>query len=179
MHERAFEILGIEPTTDGRVIRSAFVRLARIYHPDRFIGMSADVRAEAERRMKEAVAAYEELRAARRAAAAPRVAPPMNKKMKDAWEDVRRAREAVSARRLEQERSRARWMLWEGLERQARERASFEAQQASMWIADEGATVRLPEPEETVEAVPSALARRLAEARNDHADSLIPAPHRH
>jgi curved DNA-binding protein CbpA len=173
MHERAFEILGIEATTDGRAIRNAFVRLARIYHPDRFAGMSADVRAEAERRMKEAVAAYEELRAAKKAASAARITPPRGKRVKDAWEDVRRAREAVAARRIEQERSRARWMLWEELERQARERAAFEAQQVSMWMDDDGGTIRLPEPE-AVEAVPSALARRLAEARAGRTDSLTP-----
>ena len=178
MHERAFEILGIEPTTDGRVIRNAFVRLARIYHPDRFAGMSTDVRVEAERRMKEAVAAYEELRAARKAAAVPRVAPPANKRKKDPWEEVRRARDAVVARRLEQERSRARWMLWEELERQARERATYEAQQASMWVADDGATIRLPEPEEIAETVPSELARRLAQARDGRADRLAPSPRR-
>jgi curved DNA-binding protein CbpA len=173
MQQRAFEILGIEPTTDGRVIRSAFVRLARIYHPDRFVGQPADVRAEAERRMKEVVTAYESLRAAKKSAAA-RVQPPSNKRKKDPWEEVRRAREAVMARRLEQERSRARWMLWEELERQARERATYEAQQASFWIADDGATVKLPEPDESSTPVPSALARRLAEARNGSPDSLAP-----
>jgi len=172
MHERAFEILGIEPTTDGRAIRNAFVRLARIYHPDRFVGMSSDVCAEAERRMKEAVAAYEELRSAKRTAAAPRVPPAGGRKTKDAWVQARRAREAVLARRMENERSRARWTLWEELERQARERAEFEAQEASAWIADDGTTVRLPEPEGSVEAVPSNLARRLAEARTGRTDSL-------
>jgi hypothetical protein len=172
MHQHAFEILGIEPTTDGRVIRNAFVRLARIYHPDRFSGQSADVRAEAERRMKEAVAAYEELRAMKKAATTPRFTPRVSKK-KDAWEEVRRAREAVMNRRLEQERSRARWMLWEELERQARERADYEAQQVSSWISDDGGTVRLPEPdEEPSRPVPSALAQRLAEARNGSPNSL-------
>jgi curved DNA-binding protein CbpA len=175
MHERAFEILGIEPTTDGRAIRNAFVRLARIYHPDRFNGMSADVRTEAERRMKEAVAAYEQLRAARKAASAPRVPPPKGKRVKDAWEDVRRAREAVATRRIEQERSRARWTLWEELEKQARERAAFEAEQVSMWMADDGGPIRLPEPEEIVDQVPSELVRRLAQARDGRTDTLIPA----
>ena len=63
MQSQAFETLGIEPTIDGRAIRAAFVRLARIYHPDRFAGQPPDVRSEAERRMKEAAAAYELLRA--------------------------------------------------------------------------------------------------------------------
>ncbi|MFY9588142.1 MAG: J domain-containing protein [Actinomycetota bacterium] len=174
MHQHAFEILGIEPTTDGRVIRNAFVRLARIYHPDRFMGMAADVRAEAERRMKEAVAAYEELRAMKKTAAAPRFTSRTSKTKKDPWEEVRRARDAVMTRRLEQERSRARWMLWEELERQARERATYEAQQASIWIADDDGAVRLPEPDESAEHVPSALARRLADARNGSPDFLAP-----
>ncbi len=177
MFDDAFKVLGIEPTTDGRVIRNAFVRLARIYHPDRFVGLSADVRAEAERRMKEAVAAYEELRAAKRPPT-PRVPPPANKRKKDPWAEVRRAREAVMARRLEQERSRARWLLWEELERQARERAAYEAQQASTWGAGDGGSIRLPEPEENAEPTPSALARRLAEARNGRADSLAPTSRR-
>jgi hypothetical protein len=98
--------------------------------------------------------------------------------MKDPWEQARRAREAVVARRLEQEQSRARWLLWEELERQARERATFEAQQASMWIADSGTTLRLPEPDEAVEPVPSTFARRLAEARNGSPNALAPTPRR-
>ena len=175
MFDNAFKVLGIEPTTDGRVIRTAYVRLARIYHPDRFIGMSPDVRAEAERRMKEVTGAYESLRAVKRTAAA--AAPRTRTKggAKDPWEQARRAREAVLARRLEQEQSRARWMLWEELERQARERARLEAQQASEWITDDGTTVRLPEPDTSVEAVPSTLSRRLAEARNGRDSSPVPA----
>jgi curved DNA-binding protein CbpA len=35
MFKKEFEILGIPPTSDGRVIRAAYVRLARTYHPDR------------------------------------------------------------------------------------------------------------------------------------------------
>ena len=62
MQSQAFQTLGIEPTIDGRAIRDAFVRIARIYHPDRFAGQPDDVRLEAERRMKEASAAYELLK---------------------------------------------------------------------------------------------------------------------
>ena len=62
MQSQAFQTLGIEPTIDGRAIRDAFVRIARIYHPDRFAGQPDDVRIEAERRMKEASAAYELLK---------------------------------------------------------------------------------------------------------------------
>lgn len=171
MFDTAFRVLGIEPTTDGRVIRSAYVRLARIYHPDRFVGMPDDVRLEAERRMKEAAAAYESLRAAKRTAAA--TMPPQAKRShKDPWEETRRVREAVAARKLEQERSRLRWLLWEELERQARDRAAYEA---SLIVLDDdarSATVR-PEPTEP-QGLPqrSQLSRRLEAARGARADSL-------
>jgi curved DNA-binding protein CbpA len=168
----AFQVLGIEPTTDGRVIRNAYVRLARIYHPDRFVGLPSDVRSEAERRMKEATAAYESLRAAKKTAARASATVSPRRGRKDPWEEVRRARESVLARRLEQERSRARWMLWEELERQARERAAHEAEQVSTWIGDNEGAVRLPEPDEPSAPVPSTLSRRLAEARNGSPDSL-------
>jgi len=59
---QAFEVLGIPPTEDGRAVRAAFRRLAKIYHPDRFVEMPSDVRDEAERRMKEATTAYELIR---------------------------------------------------------------------------------------------------------------------
>ena len=66
MSNQAFRIRGIAPTKDGRAIRDAFLRLARIYHPDRFVDMPDDVREEAERRMKEATVAYESLRSTKR-----------------------------------------------------------------------------------------------------------------
>jgi curved DNA-binding protein CbpA len=175
MFDNAFKVLGIEPTTDGRIIRLAYVRLARIYHPDRFVGLPSDVRAEAERRMKEATAAYETLRAAKKTAAASAPASTRRGK-KDPWDEVRRAREAIVARRLELERSRARWLLWEELERQARDRAAFEAQQASTWLDDNGPSPRIPEPSEyPVEPERSGLSRRLEEARNGPSDALTPA----
>lgn len=177
MFDNAFKVLGIEPTTDGRVIRNAYVRLARIYHPDRFTGMPPDVRSEAERRMKQATAAYESLRAAKRTAAA---SAPVSKTRgkKDPWEEAHRARDAVVARRLEQERSRARWLLWEELERQARQRAAFEAEQVSIWVDPPDSPVRLPEAgEQPPEPVRSAFARRLEEARNGSSGALAPARH--
>ena len=70
LDNKAFHVLGIEPTGDGRAIRAAFLRLARIYHPDRFAGQPDDVRVEAERRMKEATVAYEALRGTRQKSAA-------------------------------------------------------------------------------------------------------------
>jgi hypothetical protein len=174
MYERAFKILGIEPTTDGRVIRSAFVRLARIYHPDRFSGMPNDVRAEAERRMKEATEAYEQLRGARTAiAAAAQGVTRRTKNGKDPWDEVRRAREEVAARRAEQERSKARWLLWEELERQARQRAEEEAHLAI--VLDEDIPPPDRPPEDSPVCARSSFARRLDEARQAQNGSEVPA----
>ena len=135
--QRAFEVLGIEPTNDHQTIRKAFTRLARIYHPDRFVGQPDDVRSEAERRMKEAIAAYDALRSARRSAeSAAKSARTPRTRDHDPWEEARRAREAIVVRQSELERSRARWMLWEELERQARERAVYEAHFADTVVED-------------------------------------------
>lgn len=127
MSNRAFAILGIEPTTDERVIRSAFLRLARIYHPDRFVDMPDDVRAEAERRMKEATIAYESLRTTKPADEPP-PAP-----IDDA-EIRRRAaiyREAAEKKKRNDEYDRARWRAWEEAEKRARDKARMEADIAS------------------------------------------------
>lgn len=174
MFDHAFKILGIEPTTNSRAIRAAYVRLVRIYHPDRFVGMPDDVRAEAERRMKELAAAYETLRTAKRQAAVK--APPTpasRRRKKDPWEEVKRVREEAARRRREQEESRRRWLLWEELERQARERAEYEA---SLVTLDEDAPIRTPDtPVPAGDPTPeSLLARRLKAARGAQGDSLVP-----
>jgi curved DNA-binding protein CbpA len=158
MQRRAFEILGIDPTTDEKAIRNAFVRLARIYHPDRFAGMADDVRAEAERRMKQATAAYETLLAADRSAADAARTADVHKH--DAWEVARRAREAMAELRVENETRRQRWRMWEQLERQARERADLEAKLAG-FASDE--VIQLDEPAPI--PVRSNLSERLDEAR--------------
>lgn len=135
--QRAFDVLGIEPTNDHQLIRKAFTKLARIYHPDRFVGQPDDVRAEAERRMKEAIAAYDSLRSARRSAeAAAKTARTPRTRDHDPWEEARRAREAILVRQAELERSRERWLLWEELERQARARAADEAHFAANVVDD-------------------------------------------
>ena len=140
--QRAFDVLGIELTNDHQLIRKAFTRLARIYHPDRFVDQPDDVRAEAERRMKDAIAAYDSLRNTRRTAesAAASARTPRTRNP-DPWEEARRAREAILLRQAEIERSRARWLLWEELERQARERADSEAHFAGT-VADDLTVVR-------------------------------------
>ena len=172
MFDHAFNILGIEPTTNSRAIRAAYVRLVRIYHPDRFVGMPDDVRAEAERRMKELSAAYESLRSAKRKAAAKTPPPPASRRRnRDPWEEVKRVREEAAQRRLEQEESRRRWLLWEELEREVRERAEYEA---SLVTLGEDAPIRIPDaPEPARDPEPeSLLARRLKAARGLQGDSL-------
>jgi curved DNA-binding protein CbpA len=163
LNSSAFKILGIEPTNDGHAIRRAYLRLARIYHPDRFAGLPDDVRVEAERRMKEATAAYEELRSAKLDAADPaRSAVPA-----DRWERAKRARDAVEKIRVEQERTRARWQLWEQLEHQARDRAEWEARLASQLSgAAPRASQRTPEPDPDGPAgFTSSSTRKLGAAR--------------
>ena len=123
MQSQAFETLGIEPTIDGRAIRAAFVRLARIYHPDRFAGQPPDVRSEAERRMKEAAAAYELLRATNKTLLQGHTV--FNDK--DIQDRARKYRDAAEARQREEEKNRARWLRWEAIELAARERAEAES----------------------------------------------------
>lgn len=173
MFDRAFKVLGIEPTTDGRLIRAAYVRLARIYHPDRFAGMADEVRREAERRMKEVSAAYEGLRAARRSAgAAPK---PSRTPVTDPWEMARRSREAITAWRAAQERDRSRWLIWEELERQARDRAEVEARFAAAMAEDsdgDAYAANRSAPSEQSGSPRSILARRLEEARGSEGRAL-------
>jgi curved DNA-binding protein CbpA len=128
VQKEAFETLGIPPTIDGRAIRAAFVRFARIYHPDRFIGQPDDVREEAERRMKDAAAAYELLRASNKTHTPPK--PTINDK--ELRERARKYQEAMEARQRQDERNRARWLRWEAIEQQARERVEAEAAVAAI-----------------------------------------------
>jgi curved DNA-binding protein CbpA len=123
MQSQAFQTLGIEPTIDGRAIRDAFVRIARIYHPDRFAGQPDDVRLEAERRMKEASAAYELLKLSNTAITSGQSV--FNDK--DLQERTRAYRKAMEEREREDERNRARWARWEAIEKQSREKAELES----------------------------------------------------
>jgi curved DNA-binding protein CbpA len=173
----AFKILGIDPTNDGRAIRAAYVRLARIFHPDRFVGMPEDVRIEAERRMKEATAAYQELRALKRTSAAGAADSEVSTLRNDLWERAKRARDTVDEIRAEQQRSRTRWMLWEELERQARDRAEWEARMAAQ-LATDKPRVRDVRPERASDdpkGSASMLSRRLEAAREHKRDALAPA----
>jgi len=123
LQSEAFETLGIEPTIDGRAIRTAFVRLARIYHPDRLVGQPEDVRVEAERRMKEASAAYELLRTSNKALHQGKSVF----KDKEIQEAARKYREAMEERQRQEEKQRIRWRRWEAIEQAARERAEAES----------------------------------------------------
>lgn len=123
MQSQAFQTLGIEPTIDGRAIRAAFVRIARIYHPDRFADQPDDVRLEAERRMKEASAAYELLKTSNGLLAAGQTVL----KDKDLQERARAYRKAMEERQREEEKNRARWKRWEVIEKQARDKAEQES----------------------------------------------------
>lgn len=174
----AFAILGIEPTLDERVIRSAFLRLARIYHPDRFVDLPDDVRAEAERRMKEATIAYESLRTPKPAVEPP---PPIDD------EELRRRaikyREAAEKKKAMDEYDRARWRNWEEAEKRARDRAKLESDIASR-LAYEAGGFRVPaDPKPTTAAEPapieprkskSRLSERLDAARRDETHPLVP-----
>lgn len=180
MSNQAFAILGIEPTLDERVIRSAFLRLARIYHPDRFVDMPDDVRAEAERRMKEATIAYESLRTAK-PADEPELMPIDDAELR------RRAavyREAADKKKKMDEYDRARWRSWEEAEKRARDRARLEADIASRLAyeasgfrvpSDAKPTTDVPEPE----AIPakrnekSRLNERLDKARRGESHPLV------
>jgi hypothetical protein len=169
LDNRAFRVLGIEPTNDGRAIRAAFLRLARIYHPDRFAGQPDDVRAEAERRMKQATVAYEALRGTRQKSAARRA--PIDDK--DLQERARAVREILEAKQVEEKRNQARWQRWRELELQARARAEIEASiVAAVAEGDTGffrAPVDLRDDDETPSpkrAMPvSAFSQRLDAAR--------------
>jgi len=133
MGNQAFQILGIAPTEDGRAIRAAFLRLARIYHPDRFVDMPADVREEAERRMKEATVAYEALRSVNNGA------KPKPDDEIDEQEVHKRAlkyREVAERNREKEERDRERWRKWERVEEIARKKAKLEADIAAR-VAEE------------------------------------------
>jgi curved DNA-binding protein CbpA len=123
MQSQAFATLGIEPTIDRRVIRDAFVRIARIYHPDRFADQPEDVRKEAERRMKEASAAFELLKASNEALTAGQSV--FNDK--ELQERARAYRKAMEQRQREEDRNRARWARWDAIEKESRERAEAES----------------------------------------------------
>lgn len=71
-----FEVLGVSRTSTREEVTRAYRRLAQLYHPDRLSGLPDDVRAEAERRMKELNAAYDVVRSNLQQAAQPQYSAP-------------------------------------------------------------------------------------------------------
>jgi curved DNA-binding protein CbpA len=177
MNKQAFRILGIAPTDDGRAIRAAFLRLARIYHPDRFSDQPDDVREEAERRMKEATIAYESLRASRPTSALP-------EDQIDEEEIKKRAvkyREVAARKREKEALDEERWRRWERVEEIARKKAKLEADMAAR-VAEEidGASAAKeappPEPRPVQPPKPAprdSLADRLGAARRGETSPLV------
>ena len=183
MDSAAFQILGIEPTNNGRAIRAAFLRLARIYHPDRFAGQPDDVRAEAERRMKEATVAYEALRGTRQKSAERR--PTINDK--DLQERARAYRDIVEAKQAEEKRNRARWRKWQEIELEARARAEIESEIAAAIAGADQNPFRAPQANREAEKPPapkrempaSLFSQRLDAARRGETSPIArrdPAP---
>jgi len=185
MQSQAFQTLGIEPTIDGRAIRDAFVRIARIYHPDRFAGQPDDVRLEAERRMKEASAAYELLKVSNTAITSGQSV--FNDK--DLQERARAYRKAMKEREREEEKNRARWARWEAIEKEAREKAELESaialaamnevkgvqsQQARPASAASRPYVKADPPKLTAKTPSSALKTRIDAARKNQKDERRP-----
>jgi curved DNA-binding protein CbpA len=178
MGNQAFQILGIAPTADARAVRAAFLRIARIYHPDRFVDGPDDVRLEAERRMKEATLAYESIQSATKAA---KKHPKIDEKKLQAR--AKKFREEIEAKRVRDERDRARWMRWEAAERHAREAAEAEAEMAARIESDvDGTSVphrrvhesREPANENSEPKKRDPLAERLDAARRGVTSPLVP-----
>jgi predicted Zn-dependent protease with MMP-like domain/curved DNA-binding protein CbpA len=53
-----YAVLGLRPNASAEEIRHAFRRLAKLWHPDRYISAPAELRASAERRMRALTRAY-------------------------------------------------------------------------------------------------------------------------
>jgi len=144
MRNQAFRILGIAPTDDGRAVRAAFLRLARIYHPDRFVDMPEDVREEAERRMKEATVAYESLRAANNGTKAP---PEAEYDEEEVQQRALKYRDVVQRKRQKESVDRERWLRWERVEEIARKKAKLESDIAARVVSEvDGAPIHAPTP---------------------------------
>jgi len=61
-----YDILGVDEAASDNEVEAAYRRLLEIYHPDRFSGSRPEVRAEAERRMRDLNIAYDLLRSGER-----------------------------------------------------------------------------------------------------------------
>lgn len=61
-HHDAFRILGLEPDASYEESRATYMALVQIFHPDRYRSMSSEVQREADKRMKEVTAAWDQVR---------------------------------------------------------------------------------------------------------------------
>jgi curved DNA-binding protein CbpA len=159
--ERAFKILGLDPTMDGRKVRAAYVRLARIYHPDRFADQPEDVRDEADRRMRQVTASYEYIRARQRELRAEgmKLIPPS-----EGEDGAQRYRQLIAHRHTQLLRTQARHALWDELEKRARERARRDADLAAILAESDAAG-----PLETAEGAWEDGARSMFQIRLEQA----------
>ncbi|MFN2607470.1 MAG: J domain-containing protein [Acidimicrobiales bacterium] len=121
-----YEILGVSPKASPKEITEAYRTLAQIFHPDRFVDSPTQVKAEAERRMKNLTQAYA---LARKGVGGTSMKPatPSTTTTEQAWEAAARERVARAARGVpwqEGVRGRAMAEAKAKEERAARERAA-------------------------------------------------------
>jgi curved DNA-binding protein CbpA len=114
-----YETLGISPLASLDEARSAFKRLAQIYHPDRFVNAPDAVRDEAERRMRELNSAFASL-IARRSIEDQTSIGRQDPGVIEWWQRSER-------RRAENQGRAERYRRWDDLERARREREDAEA----------------------------------------------------
>ncbi|GIX38166.1 J domain-containing protein [Silanimonas lenta] len=57
-----YTVLDVSPSADNETLRRAWQRLVSQYHPDKLEGVAPELRAQADRRLREINRAYEELR---------------------------------------------------------------------------------------------------------------------
>jgi len=117
----AHRILGVEPSASAEQIRAAYLRLVQIYHPDRFVNSSPNIKQEAERRMMTLNAAYHELSGSRGSS------EPDMPDWKPIWDRIWARGEdwyqENRRRNAEEAKRRQVHARWEQIERAARERA--------------------------------------------------------
>lgn len=78
------EVLGIAADASLADARAAYRRLAALFHPDHLQGMRSDVRAEGERRLREATEAIELFKAGYRTRIRPRLPAPPKERLYNA-----------------------------------------------------------------------------------------------
>ncbi|MGI9033235.1 MAG: J domain-containing protein [Acidimicrobiales bacterium] len=121
-----YEILGVSPRASPKEITEAYRTLAQIFHPDRFVDSPKNVKAEAERRMKNLTQAYAVARKGV-GSSGMKGGQETSTVVEEAWEAAARERVARAARGVpwqEGVRSRAMAEAKAKEERAARERSA-------------------------------------------------------